>query len=150
MEYRWRLSYGMILQGFLNNLQPLNFIRDYYGEKFGFYFAWLIHYTGWLIPVAIVGTCFGIAMLVEFFEEDKKEKGYLASPLSILYGIIIMIWITLFNESWKRKQNYIGNEWLVREYQDVTLERINFKHEMTVDPDTVTQWKVATRDAYKV
>ena len=45
-------------------MQPLNFIKDYYGEKFGFYFAWLIHYTGWLIPVAVIGLIFGIAMIV--------------------------------------------------------------------------------------
>jgi len=25
-----------------------------------------------------------------------------------------MIWVTLFHESWKRKEAYIGNEWLVR------------------------------------
>lgn len=36
-------------------MQPLNFIREYYGAKFGFYFAWLIHYTGMLIIPSIVG-----------------------------------------------------------------------------------------------
>ena len=30
----------------LDNMQPLNVIKDYYGEQMGFYFAWLIHYTG--------------------------------------------------------------------------------------------------------
>lgn len=64
-EYRWRLSSGMIFTGFLKNMQPLNFIKDYYGEKFGFYFAWLIHYTGWLIPMAIIGTIFGIIIINE-------------------------------------------------------------------------------------
>jgi len=63
-EYKWRLSWGMVTSGFLQNMQPLNFIKDYYGEKFGFYFAWLIHYTGWLIPVAFIGLVLGIAMIV--------------------------------------------------------------------------------------
>ena len=71
LEYRWRLSWGMLTKGFLNNMQPLNFIKDYYGEKFGFYFAWLIHYTGWLIPVALIGVGFGIAMIKEGIEDDK-------------------------------------------------------------------------------
>ena len=46
LEYRWKLSWGMISSNFLNHMQPLNFIKEYYGENFGFYFAWLIHYTG--------------------------------------------------------------------------------------------------------
>ena len=103
LEYRWRLSFGMIYRGFLMNMQPLNFIKDYFGEKFGFYFAWLIHYTGWLIPVAIIGVAFGIAMIVEGSNEGLEPSHFLASPLSIIYGLIIMIWITLFVESWKRK-----------------------------------------------
>ena len=60
----------------------------------------------------------------------------LASPLSILYGIIIMLWITFFHESWKRKQNAIGNEWLVRDFQDVTTELDDFRAEITIDPMT--------------
>ena len=148
-EYKWRLSRGMLLTGFLKNMQPLNFIKDYYGEKFGFYFAWLIHYTGWLIPVAIVGVIFGIAMIVDAINDDRQYDHFTASPLSIIYAIIIMIWITFFHESWKRKQQYIGNEWLVRNFQDATTEHPDFECEITIDPDTKHQFKVATKRAYE-
>ena len=35
--------------------QPLDHIRDYFGEKIAIYFAWLGFYTGWLLPAAMVG-----------------------------------------------------------------------------------------------
>ncbi|XP_054152874.1 anoctamin-7-like [Oppia nitens] len=35
--------------------QPLDHIRDYFGEKITIYFAWLGFYTSWLIPASIVG-----------------------------------------------------------------------------------------------
>ncbi|KAG1673585.1 Anoctamin-7 [Nymphon striatum] len=35
--------------------QPVDHIREYFGEKIGIYFAWLGFYTGWLLPAAIVG-----------------------------------------------------------------------------------------------
>ncbi|XP_010181264.1 PREDICTED: anoctamin-7 [Mesitornis unicolor] len=36
--------------------QPLEHVRQYFGEKVAFYFAWLGFYTGWLLPAAVVGT----------------------------------------------------------------------------------------------
>ena len=104
LEYRWSLSWGMIVGSrFLKNMQPLNFLKEYYGEKFGFYFAWLVHYTGWLILPAIVGTCFGVYILIFYYTENKEWDHVLASPGSIFYGLFMMIWATLFHESWKRK-----------------------------------------------
>eukprot|EP00058_Branchiostoma_floridae_P028493 XP_002613984.1 hypothetical protein BRAFLDRAFT_67435 [Branchiostoma floridae] len=35
--------------------QPLDHIREYFGEKIGIYFAWLGLYTAWLLPASIVG-----------------------------------------------------------------------------------------------
>ena len=116
MDYRWRLAFGMIYKGFLNNMQPLNFIKDYYGEKFGFYFAWLIHYTGWLIPVSIIGIICGSASIIEALDDERDAERYLFSSISIIYAFCIMIWITLFHESWKRKQNYIASAWLVKDF----------------------------------
>jgi hypothetical protein len=45
-------------------MQPLNFIADYYGEKFGFYFAWLVNYTAWLIPLALIGVIFFVFQIL--------------------------------------------------------------------------------------
>ncbi|KAJ8257710.1 hypothetical protein GJAV_G00188860 [Gymnothorax javanicus] len=36
--------------------QPLDHIREYFGEKIAIYFAWLGFYTAWLLPAAVVGT----------------------------------------------------------------------------------------------
>ncbi|XP_054598355.1 anoctamin-7 [Nothobranchius furzeri] len=36
--------------------QPLDHIREYFGEKIALYFAWLGFYTGWLLPASLVGT----------------------------------------------------------------------------------------------
>ena len=54
-NYGTRLSLGFLTGNFEENMQPLNFIKDYYGAKFGFYFAWLIHYTGQLLIPSLVG-----------------------------------------------------------------------------------------------
>ncbi|BFZ23683.1 hypothetical protein BsWGS_26722 [Bradybaena similaris] len=44
--------------------QPLDHIREYFGEKIGIYFAWLGFYTAWLLPASIVGV---LVFLYGFF-----------------------------------------------------------------------------------
>ncbi|MBN3298497.1 ANO7 protein, partial [Amia calva] len=67
--------------------QPLDHIREYYGEKIALYFAWLGFYTGWLLPAAVVGTLvffFGIwLMLVDIPAKEicESENRYIMCPL---------------------------------------------------------------------
>ena len=38
-----------------NTVIALDYVADYYGEKQAFYFAWLLHYTSWLMIPSVVG-----------------------------------------------------------------------------------------------
>ena len=66
-KFGWRLAYSMMFGNFWQNMQPVNFIAEYYGEEFGFYFAWLVHYTGMLIIPSILGLIVFIYQAVKFF-----------------------------------------------------------------------------------
>ena len=59
MQHTYKNMKGLIF-GFLSNsyipyVKPLDQIAEYYGEKWAFYFAWLLHYTSWLIIPAVIG-----------------------------------------------------------------------------------------------
>ena len=38
--------------------KTIDTVAEYFGEKFGFYFAWLIHYTSFLMIPSIIGASF--------------------------------------------------------------------------------------------
>lgn len=97
---------------YLKYMQPLNMIRNYYGEKHGFYFSFLLHYQAWLIVPAVSGFlvfCYTISNVVMTgdFENslDNKVNG--------LYGMAVPIWGSLFIISWIRKQRGLQFVWNV-------------------------------------
>ena len=49
--------------------QPLDEIRDYFGEKIGLYFAWLGAYTAWLLVPSLVGLCVFVFNLIVSFDD---------------------------------------------------------------------------------
>lgn len=67
--------------------QPLDHIREYFGEKIAIYFAWLGFYTAWLLPAAAVGSVVFISGLVTMGSNTPAkeicESGgkYLMCPL---------------------------------------------------------------------
>lgn len=49
------LVFGFLFYGYTKRTKPLDYIADYFGEKHAFYFAWLMHYTSWLLLPSICG-----------------------------------------------------------------------------------------------
>ncbi|XP_053704576.1 anoctamin-7 [Synchiropus splendidus] len=54
--------------------QPLDHIREYFGEKIAFYFAWLGFYTAWLLPAAIVGTMVFVSGVLSMGSNTPAEE----------------------------------------------------------------------------
>ncbi|KAK9481053.1 calcium-activated chloride channel-domain-containing protein [Lipomyces japonicus] len=89
----------------------LDIIRDSFGEKVGFYFAFLQHYFQWLAIPSILG-------IISFF---------FFSPFSIWFAVASCVWSAVFVESWKRKQVDLAVRWRVLGSSALPVERPEFK-----------------------
>ena len=141
--------------GWEENMQPLNFIKDYYGPKFAFYFAWLVHYTGMLLWPAIIGVVIFIVQIVimvtkETPEGEEKPAWTAAfnTPINAIYAVFVLLWTTLFVESWKRKEAKIADMWLMRNFEDPTQEREDFKAAYYIDQETKKTDKTSRFNTY--
>ncbi|CAG2174942.1 unnamed protein product [Oppiella nova] len=101
--------------------QPIHDIRNYFGEKIAFYFAFLEFYTNSLLIPGV----FGIFQFL-FLNE-----------MNIFCAVFYMLWIPIFLKQWTRKSNELAFRWGT--IGDVQLEgpRPTFRGKtMTEDPIT--------------
>ena len=59
-----------------------------------------------------------------------------------------MFWTTWLVESWKRKESVIAHKWLMRDFQDSTTERKDFRAVLDVDVQTKRKWMISVRNTY--
>lgn len=116
--------------------QPLEEIRFYYGEKVALYFAWIGHYTKWLIWAAIAGVLFliyglaaGSATLVngEASSTNHKLLVVFDNALTLPYALFMSVWSALFVEYWKRKSNVLAYTWNTFDFERRERARPEFK-----------------------
>jgi len=83
--------------------QPVTKIKDYFGEKIGFYFLFVGHYTTWFIYSSIVGVAVYAHTAADFRGENAASIPF--------FCVFISLWTTLFFEFWKRKQARYAMLW---------------------------------------
>ena len=136
----WALTFNMIKfsETFLDHMEPINLIADYFGEKYALYMAFMFHHLGWLILPGIVGTAlflFHIYNGIKFKEEgDTVLESYsnaVDSPWNYLYIIFITLWSTAYLESWKRKHATISYVWGLEERKDQIERSVKLKQSNT-------------------
>lgn len=98
--------------------QPLNEVRDYFGEKVAMYFAFLGKYTWWLAGLSVFGI---VTQVLQFIDNDADH------PVIPIYCLILMLWTTLFFESWKREQNKLAFMWDVTDFEEEERTRPKYR-----------------------
>lgn len=109
----WASPKAAFRNWFIN--QPLDDIRNYMGESVAIYFAWLGHYTKWLMFSSLIGV--PVFIIIIFFEDSGIEA---------FYAIFLAFWATLFLESWKRRNAEIAFNWNMRNFEETEKTRPEF------------------------
>eukprot|EP01137_Pigoraptor_chileana_P036263 Opistho-2@31530 len=143
--------------GSMFKLQPIDHIRDYFGEKIGIYFVWLGFYTSWLI----VPTLFGLLVFIYGLGKYQNFKPALEvctsnitvcalcetcdkwqlstacsrykmafifdNDLTLPFAVIMSLWATLFLEFWKRRNARLAHDWNVMGFEKQEIARPQYK-----------------------
>lgn len=106
--------------------QPIDDIRDYFGEKIALYFEFLGHYTSWLMPNAICGLIVMVDILVETAMYGSLANALGAGVLVPFYCIFVSFWSQFMLEFWKRKESTKAMEWGMSNFEDVEEDRAEY------------------------
>ena len=124
-EFPWTLVY-----------QPLEEIKDYFGDDVGLYFCWLDRYTRALFLMSFYGT-------FVFFRQVTQHEGPDDNPLTVIYSIYCGVWSILFLQAWNRRETELRFLWgldRMKHEDETRREFINGPNStLEVNPDTGRQ-----------
>ncbi|KAL5011371.1 hypothetical protein ScPMuIL_009922 [Solemya velum] len=136
--------------------QPLWKIRNYFGEKIAFYYAW----SGMLITSLWLPMVFGFiifiyglvnrlvitVLLVKGLFSSIKES--FDNEITPFFAVVICVWGTVFLEFWKRKTATLAYLWDVDEFESNEPDRPEFfgtkymQDPVTKEDDWFYPWKM--------
>ena len=93
-------------------------VRDYFGEKIGFYFEYLNHYIRYLGVPAVLGI---VVFFINIFLENTTAA---ARALNIIFAVLIVVWSSVMFEMWKRRQFKLSFIWGQTNYEEESVERV--------------------------
>ncbi|ESO89426.1 hypothetical protein LOTGIDRAFT_234280 [Lottia gigantea] len=143
--------------------QPLWKIRNYFGEKIAFYFAWsgLLTTSLWLPSLlGLIIFIYGLVMSVSKEEKVVLQNGTVIDEIknavvgvldlikeafdndaTPYFGLIICLWGTIFLEAWKRLNSRLAYEWDVEDFESKEPDRPQF-YGTTTTTDPVTSEEI--------
>ena len=122
--------------------QPIEEIRDYFGDDVGLYFSWLGTYTQALLLQSTLGM---VVMIYQPIAGAKNPEcdffgcGVAYNPLTIFYSVYVGIWSTIFIESWHRRENELRFLWGTEKLSQIEQPRPSFEGELDTNPETGRQ-----------
>ncbi|CAK9032945.1 unnamed protein product [Durusdinium trenchii] len=104
-------------------LTPVDRIQRYFGSEVALYFAWLNHFTLWLVAPAAVGLLFYLRMHFFGFTVDDD-------PFLPFYSLFVVFWGMCFLRSWDRHCAVQAWHWNVHGVENRPEHRAEFVGEL--------------------
>lgn len=121
-------SYSPSQKGIMNNWPsalysqkiPLTKIRNYFGEKIGFYFSFISYYS----KIVSIPSLIGVVVFV--LQRIYNPESVIVVIVNFLFCIYVSVWATVFNEFWKRKENCLAIKWGQTDFKQDEVPRPQF------------------------
>ena len=91
--------------------QPIDYVKDYFGEKIALYFEFVGHYTTWLLPLSLIGFIVTLSIIAEGAILKSFTKGLDQGYLIPVFCLFVSFWAQFMLEYWKRKESAKSLEW---------------------------------------
>lgn len=106
--------------GAICNSQPLDDIRQYYGEKISLYFAWIGTYANFMKCAAF----FGLAVQIAKYFYPQTDSIY--QILTVSFAIFLTFWASFFDQLWGRKEKILAWHWGTSNLSEIEMQRGDF------------------------
>lgn len=95
--YQYRLFRGFLSFGGLwqKYFQPINMVKNYYGEKIGFEYAYLYHYQSFLIYPTICGILVTLNSIYWLVKTGNLKNSF-DTRWNGAYGLAVPVWGAIF------------------------------------------------------
>jgi hypothetical protein len=131
--------------------QPLDQMQAYFGEELTLYFAWLGFYNFALIGPALIGLGVFIAVIVLTQTHEADEIGemglpngaranYAAGVLNTVYAVLLMIWVTVYLEFWKRYNAELAFKWNMLDFEVSERSRPEYRGDIILGVHNRGEW----------
>jgi len=108
--------------------QPLDKIRDYFGEEIAIYFAFLGFYTLSLVPLGLFG------IITYYFQSQNVHHD---TVHAFVYAAVCCGWAVVFTNLWKREQRQLQVKWDVEEFEEEQSDRLEFTGQIQLSTITM-------------
>jgi hypothetical protein len=122
-----RVTFLGMPTGFLH--QPMNEIRDYFGDGTAMYFSWLELYS----KALWIASLFGVPTMINQF---MSEGGVDENSLTVWYSVWLSVWSVVFLSAWRRREAELAFLWGSEGFEASEKPRARFKGIIKVNEET--------------
>mmetsp|Transcript_26249 Transcript_26249/g.51142 ORF Transcript_26249/g.51142 Transcript_26249/m.51142 type:complete len:693 (+) Transcript_26249:53-2131(+) len=103
--------------------QPLEMVREYFGEQIALFYTWYGYYNTMLWIPALLGLVLFASQVYTYV----TMSGSLENPFVLVYGIVMSLWASCFCQLWMALENTRKHEWDTLDFENEEKVRIEFE-----------------------